>query len=448
MDFDGELAAVKWKTVDLNTEAYLFLEAEKEQSKASLFGCDTRIVVPTDAFFSEDPSDPALLHLWQVMEYVEGATLHDLSCAYDLTNPNCSFVKQLPEVIESWVVQLVALLSAIHLQGLVHRDIKGDNVLVNEEGVVHIIDLEMGMVAGQLTHFHRCCQTFAAPEVLDKGYPMMVPQTSQDFFALGVMLMHCIAPGCHPYIELQVLRREDVTDAEVATWMDQAPGIFWPAEMDADLMRHPGLKGLIAGLVERDPAQRWGLNELLLSPYLSSTVLSRVAAQHPRCAEDMARLMRLQAELEEQEGRRLASWSWSPEQVLAMQRQTCTWDAFIHPEPFCMVKVDVCEDKLMDAAAEEASSVLTSIPSLMDRMSHSSEPGLTSSERCSLTIITNHINEACIPPPPASSSAPIFLLEVEPVEVAELHFPDLPAAEVKKKSKGWMGSFFGACFGF
>ena len=76
--------------------------------------------------------------------------------------------------------------------------------------------------------------------------------------------------------------------------MDEAPGIAWPSSSELD--SYPGLKEVIAGLVERDPSKRWGIRELLLSSYFSQEVLLRVAVENPACAEDMDDLVVLQAQ--------------------------------------------------------------------------------------------------------------------------------------------------------
>ena len=49
------------------------------------------------------------------------------------------------EAVRFWIAELGCALRYIHKQGIVHRDVKPDNVLLDSEGHVHLAD------------FVRCC---------------------------------------------------------------------------------------------------------------------------------------------------------------------------------------------------------------------------------------------------------------------------------------------------
>ena len=77
-------------------------------------------------------------HPYLVMEYVEGESLYEWALA---RNPTARQVTGL-------LVQVLEALAAAHRQGALHRDFKGDNVLVAPDGRVKVLDWGAGWYAG------------------------------------------------------------------------------------------------------------------------------------------------------------------------------------------------------------------------------------------------------------------------------------------------------------
>lgn len=50
------------------------------------------------------------------------------------------------EAVRFWIAQLGCALRYIHKQGIVHRDVKPDNVLLDSEGHVHLADFVSRLV--------------------------------------------------------------------------------------------------------------------------------------------------------------------------------------------------------------------------------------------------------------------------------------------------------------
>jgi len=67
-----------------------------------------------------------------VMEYVEGKTIAD-----DLTGGNCFGEKEAIDII----IQVAHALAHAHHHGLVHRDVKPKNIMINTHGVVKLADM-------------------------------------------------------------------------------------------------------------------------------------------------------------------------------------------------------------------------------------------------------------------------------------------------------------------
>jgi serine/threonine protein kinase len=96
--------------------------------------------------------------------------------------------------------QLCAALSAIHTLGIIHRDIKPEHLIINNDGIVKLIDYD----AARLHKLYKTADTqiigttgYAAPEQFG------IAQTDErtDIFSLGIM-MNVMLVGSHPSKEL------------------------------------------------------------------------------------------------------------------------------------------------------------------------------------------------------------------------------------------------------
>ena len=94
------------------------------------------------------------------------------------------------EAVRFWCAELGCALRYIHKQGIVHRDVKPDNVLLDSEGHVHLADFN---VASDFTPNRQLTSksgtlAYLAPEVyMNKGYTSEV-----DWWSLGVTFYECI----------------------------------------------------------------------------------------------------------------------------------------------------------------------------------------------------------------------------------------------------------------
>jgi eukaryotic-like serine/threonine-protein kinase len=115
------------------------------------------------------------------MELIRGTTLEHLLRAHGTFSAReAAFIGQ----------DLCRALAAVHAAGLVHRDIKAQNVMREEGGRVVLMDFGAGQVAGDGAAAGRITGTplYLAPEVLD-GREATV---RSDIYSLGVLLYHLV----------------------------------------------------------------------------------------------------------------------------------------------------------------------------------------------------------------------------------------------------------------
>ncbi|MGE5291099.1 MAG: protein kinase domain-containing protein, partial [Micromonosporaceae bacterium] len=127
-------------------------------------------------------------HLYLAMEYVPGRTLRDLLNERGRLSP--------VEALDI-MAAILAGLGAAHRAGLVHRDVKPENVLLTGSGV-KVVDFGLaravaearqtktGMVIGTVAYL--------APEQMSRA----TADARADVYAAGVMLFELVA-GCQPY---------------------------------------------------------------------------------------------------------------------------------------------------------------------------------------------------------------------------------------------------------
>ena len=180
---DGEKFAIKWM---LNHEKKHEAEERflREHQTLSLLVHESILRVYQQGFSNNRP--------FFIMEYIEGHTLHEeISKWKDLDTSNR--FRNIQRLLE----KIAHALHYIHSQGLVHRDITPNNIMITTDGGIRIMDF--GVVhtpETELTQFGSMLGTIScmSPEQI-KGEEL---DCRSDLYALGVILYRMIT-GKYPF---------------------------------------------------------------------------------------------------------------------------------------------------------------------------------------------------------------------------------------------------------
>lgn len=125
-----------------------------------------------------------------ILEYCENGSLHSISK---------NFGKFPENLVGLYMSQVLHGLLYLHEQGVIHRDIKGANILTTKQGLVKLADFG---VATRTTTLHECSVVgtpyWMAPEVIE----LSGATTASDIWSLGCTVIELL-DGRPPYHKLQ-----------------------------------------------------------------------------------------------------------------------------------------------------------------------------------------------------------------------------------------------------
>lgn len=178
-----------------------------------------------------------------------------------------------PEVARLMAELLSGLVYLHEEKGLAHRDLKLENLLLDDRGALHIADFGLASQVRPGKLFTRACGSpaYTAPEVLE-GQPYHGPRA--DLYSAGV-IMFCLLAGRFPY-----------PDPVAAARADPVHGVerlraLMRANRTAPLPAHvsPAARALCLHLLQAAPRSRPELHVLLAHPFLhGQAALARAAS--------------------------------------------------------------------------------------------------------------------------------------------------------------------------
>ena len=167
-----------------------------------------------------------------VMEYVEGTDL-----AAEIDRHGTLPVSQVIEIAASVSDALAALQRA----GIIHRDIKPGNVMIDTQGVVKLTDFGIAKIIGMdsvtATGQASMSMPYAAPEVWEGNANHL-----SDHYAFGVLLFQCLT-GRPPFSgsTAEIYHQHMTVAPDLAALADTTPS---------------ALRDLISRCLEKDPSHR------------------------------------------------------------------------------------------------------------------------------------------------------------------------------------------------
>ncbi|KAF9054332.1 kinase-like domain-containing protein [Panaeolus papilionaceus] len=147
------------------------------------------------------------------------------------------------ETVRFYVAQLSSALSFLHDMGIMHRDLKPDNILLDDKGNAHLTDFNIAVHFGErkLTGIAGS-MAYMAPEILLKrGYTCHI-----DWWSLGVCTYELIF-GRRPF--------KGRSNNDLTYSISKDP-LKWPEDAEKRCSR-AGMQ-VIKGLLERDTSKRFG----------------------------------------------------------------------------------------------------------------------------------------------------------------------------------------------
>ncbi|MDT5158575.1 MAG: eukaryotic-like serine/threonine-protein kinase [Acidobacteriota bacterium] len=231
----GRIAAVKVLTQATQSSGFVERFFNEARIQASLQHPN----IATLYDFCEVANQPCI-----IMEYVDGETISERISAYGAL-PLSETVYVFGKVVEA--------IDYIHSHGVIHRDIKSNNIKISSQGQVKLLDfgIAKGQTSQQLTQVGSVIGTlqYLAPELIRGG----ASDARGDIWALGVLLYEMVA-GRVPF--------DADTIGDLCDRIDRVEYTA-PAQVNSGVPRE--VASIIARCLKKNPAERYRTAGELLS---------------------------------------------------------------------------------------------------------------------------------------------------------------------------------------
>ena len=263
------------KCMALKNPKTLTMKRVKRESSVSPHGsCRKEIAIlkrlnhPNVVKLFECITDDAAQSIYLILNYVTGGAIMIIDDSVPM-DPSVGpkFISPITKsicgeaIIFKYTHQIVSALDYVHNQGIAHRDIKPDNILIDLHGNLQIVDF--GVSTLHDTRNSSCADTvgtyhFWAPEMIlldDEEDDIIFDPFIADVWAVGIVV-HILKYGILPFY------------GELPTDIFQAIRTCDPAKPKNDLSRlSPNFQSFLTNILIKDPKQRPSFSILHQCPW-------------------------------------------------------------------------------------------------------------------------------------------------------------------------------------
>lgn len=147
---------------------------------------------------------------------------------------------------DEWITvarQLVDVLRVVHRHGLVHRDLKPDNILLGDDGQARLLDFGLATRARAPADGPAGTMRYSSPEQL--GRLSRAVDERSDLYSLGILLFEC-AVGSPPF-----------SSTKVASLLHEHAAVTPPSVDELVDGFDPVCAAIVARLLRKDPDERY-----------------------------------------------------------------------------------------------------------------------------------------------------------------------------------------------